>query len=118
MTLDLPSATIWGVILGLGVATFLIRFSFLGFLGGRTLPEGLVRALSFVPVTVIPALVVPMIARAPDGSLAADPPRIAAGIAALAAGIATRSLVWGILGGVAGYAAVAAFWGGLAGTAT
>lgn len=51
----------WVLTLCLGVGTFLIRFSFLGFLGRRQLPGWLLLHLRYVGVAVFPALVTPMI---------------------------------------------------------
>jgi branched-subunit amino acid transport protein len=49
-------AAVWGVILALGVGTFLIRFSFLGLIGRKPLPEWVLRHLRYTAVAVLPAL--------------------------------------------------------------
>jgi len=95
---------IWLTIAGLALATYGIRFSFLGLLAGRSLPEGVVRALGFVPVTVLPALIAPMVFLGREGR-PPDPSTILAAACCLVAGLATRTLLAGILGGIAGYGA-------------
>lgn len=58
---ELAPSTLWFTIAALGLGTYLIRFSFLGFLGGRTLPPLALRLLRYVPVAVFPALVAPQV---------------------------------------------------------
>ncbi|MFC4449016.1 AzlD domain-containing protein [Halorussus aquaticus] len=91
MATDYGSATLWLVILAAGVGTFLIRFSFIGLFGLLDdVPEGVERALRFVPAAVLSALVVPQLVVV-DGSVAlsAGNPRLLAG--ALAALVAWRT---------------------------
>lgn len=45
---------IWTIILVLGVGTYLIRFSFLGLLGGKDLPAWVHRHLRYTAVAVLP----------------------------------------------------------------
>lgn len=82
----IDDATFWFVTVALGIGTYLIRFSFLGFLGGRTLPDWLLTHLRYVGVAVLPAMVTPMVLwpTATGGSF--DPIRMTAAVAALAAG--------------------------------
>ncbi|MGP1357861.1 AzlD domain-containing protein, partial [Roseicyclus sp.] len=54
-------AQIWGIVALLGVGTFLIRFSFLGLVGDRQLPEWLLRHLRYTAVAILPALVAPLV---------------------------------------------------------
>ncbi|MEJ6395725.1 AzlD domain-containing protein [Gymnodinialimonas sp. 2305UL16-5] len=74
-------AEIWFVIIGLGIATYVIRFSFLGLIGDRQLPPWLLRHLRYTPVAILPALVTPAVLwpDATGGTLSA-PHLIAAGI--------------------------------------
>jgi branched-subunit amino acid transport protein len=100
------SATdLWIIILALGVGTFLIRFSFLGFLGNRELSPWLLRHLRYTAVGILPAMVTPLILwpQATGGQL--DPVRIAAAGLALALGLWTKNAIWAIVGGMA------ALWG-------
>ena len=55
------NAEIWMVIVVLAVGTFLIRFSFLGFIGDRPLPDWILRMLRYTPVAVLPAMVAPLV---------------------------------------------------------
>jgi branched-subunit amino acid transport protein len=96
----IPDWKIWTVIAGLGVVTYLIRFSFIGLLAGRRLPAGLARALGFVPVAVLPALIAPMVLSIGEGAFGADPQRIVTAIVALAAGATTRNVLAAIVAGM------------------
>lgn len=94
------SAT-WIVIWGLGIGTFLIRFSFLGMIKGREIPAWAMRLLRYVPVAVLPGLVAPLVVWPAATGGAADPARILAGAAALGIGAWTRGVFGAILGGMA-----------------
>lgn len=78
--------TIWIVILILGVFTYLIRWSFLGVLGGRDLPEWVLRMLRYTPVAVLPALVAPLVVWPAATGGQPDPARMAAALATVIAG--------------------------------
>ncbi|MEO1329377.1 MAG: AzlD domain-containing protein [Pseudomonadota bacterium] len=91
---------IWSVILGLGVATYAIRFSFLGLLGDREIPALARTLLRYVPTAVIPALVTPLVLYPPAMDGETDPARLLAAGAALAVGVATRSMLGGIATGM------------------
>ncbi len=54
------TTTLWIVIVSLGIGSFLLRFSFLGLIGGRNLPEWCLRHLRYVAVAVMPALITPL----------------------------------------------------------
>ncbi len=97
----MSDTSIWWMIITLGIGTFLIRFSFLGLLGGRDLPDWLVRHLRYVPVAVLPALVAPLVVwpDATGGTL--DPARAIAALTALAIGAWFRSPLGAIFGGMA-----------------
>ncbi|MGR3481776.1 AzlD domain-containing protein [Salipiger marinus] len=57
----IDTTTFWTLTALLGVGTFLVRFSFLGFLGGRQLPDWFVLHLKYVGVGVLPAMVTPLV---------------------------------------------------------
>ena len=99
---------IWTVIIGLGLASALIRYSFLGILQGGEVPPRLKTMLGFVPVTVIPALVAPMVALQPQSEDWAEPHRALAALIALCIGIATRSMVATVAAGMAAFVALRA----------
>ena len=94
-------ATIWTIILVLGVCTFLIRFSFLGMIGDRNLPVWIQRALRYTPVAVMPGLVAPLILWPAATGGAPDPARLAAAVVTVGLGMATRNVVTAVLGGFA-----------------
>jgi branched-subunit amino acid transport protein len=106
MTWSTPA--IWGIILGLGAGTFLIRLSFLGLIGARRLPEWLLRHLRYTPVAVIPALIAPLVVWPDATGGTPDPARIAAAAVAIVLGLVTRNTLAAIFGGMAAlYAALA-----------
>lgn len=78
-------AVVWTATLLIGLGTFGLRFSFI-YLEGRTggVPDGLERALRFVPPAVLAALVLPALAVS-DGSVAV---------------LGNERLVAGVVGGV------------------
>lgn len=90
----------WVVIWGLGIGTFLIRFSFLGMIGDRALPDWAMKLLRYVPVAVLPGLVAPLVVWPAATGGAADPARMIAAAAALGIGCWSRSVLWAILGGM------------------
>ncbi len=92
---------IWIVIFGLGLGTFLIRFSFLGLIGDRALPEWALRLLRYVPVAVLPGLVAPLTVWPAATGGTPDPARLAAAAVALAIGALTRNVLGAIFGGMA-----------------
>ncbi|WP_425040277.1 AzlD domain-containing protein [Primorskyibacter sp. S187A] len=96
---------LWIIIIGLAIGTFLLRFSFLGLIGDKPLPEWVIRHLRYTAVAVIPALVAPMVVwpAATDGT--PDPARLAAAAVTLLVGLWTRNIILAILsGGITLYA--------------
>ena len=59
--MNYSSAEIWGIIAALGLGTFLIRFSFLGLIGGRKMPPWVLRHLRYTSVAILPGLVAPLV---------------------------------------------------------
>ena len=96
----MSDTTIWFLIIVLGIGTFLIRFSFLGALGNRNLPPLVLRLLRYTPVTVLPALVAPLVVwpQVTDGQT--DPARLCAAIATVLVGVLTKSMMAAIAAGV------------------
>lgn len=89
----------WAIIILLGIGTFVLRFSFLGMIGGRTMPEWVLRHLRYTPVAVLPALVAPSVLWPGATGGETDPARLLAAIATVAIGLASRNVLWSILGG-------------------
>lgn len=89
----------WLLTASLAIGTFLIRFSFLGILGRKTLPDWLLLHLKYVGVAVFPALVTPLLLWPEANGGAFDPARLVAALVAFA--VAYRiSMVWAIFAGM------------------
>ncbi|GGJ12079.1 hypothetical protein GCM10008995_22410 [Halobellus salinus] len=88
MPTEYASATVWGVVVALGVATFGIRASFV-YLFGRIdeVPDRVTNALEFVPPAVFAALALPAIV-APEGAIAI------VGNERLTAGVLASAVAW------------------------
>lgn len=95
----IDDTTFWLLTIALGVGTFTIRFSFLGLLGGRELPEWALLHLRYVGVAVFPALFTPLVLwpDATGGDM--DPIRIIAAIAAFLVGL-RGSVIGAIIAGM------------------
>jgi branched-subunit amino acid transport protein len=81
---------VWSMIVGIGIATFLIRFAPLALLARLDLPEWLRQALRYVPPAVMAAIIAPplfFVGGAP--TIGPELPRVAA--AALATAVAWRT---------------------------
>lgn len=92
-------ATIWAIIVALGVGTYLIRLSFIGLFGDRPFPPWLIRALRYTPVAVMPGLVAPLVIWPQATGGAFDLPRAGAAAATLLVGLVTRNTLAAIAGG-------------------
>lgn len=92
---------IWFIIVALGVATYAIRFSFLGLIGNRELPDWMLRHLRYTPVAILPALVTPGILwpQATGGTLSA--PHLLAAAVALSIGYWRKNAVLAAVAGMA-----------------
>ncbi|MGR3514860.1 MAG: AzlD domain-containing protein [Paracoccaceae bacterium] len=55
------ASTIWIIIVVMGAGTYLIRFSFLGLVGDRKMPDWVLRHLRYTPVALLPGLVAPLV---------------------------------------------------------
>ena len=91
----------WVVVLVLGLATYALRFSFLGFLGNRALPGWLQRSLRYTAVAVLPALVAPAVLWPPATGGQPDAARLLAAAVTVGVGLATRQMIIAALAGVA-----------------
>lgn len=95
----MDKSQIWTVIIVLGVGTFLLRFSFLGLIGGKQFPEWALRLLRYTPVAVLPGLIAPAVLWPAATGGETDPARLTAAVATVAIGLWTRNTLFGILGG-------------------
>lgn len=91
--------TIWGIILAMGIGTFLIRFSFLGIIGNRKLPAWVLRHLRYTPVAVLPGMVAPLVLWPEATGGEPDTARMLAAGATIMIGLATRNVLAAIFGG-------------------
>lgn len=96
----IETVTLWTVIFGLGLGSYVLRFTFLGLVGGRALPEWLVRHLRYTAVAILPALVAPIVVFGGENG-PGDPSRIIAAAVTLGVGIVTRNLFAGFGAGIA-----------------
>ncbi|WP_303773447.1 AzlD domain-containing protein [Anaerolinea thermophila] len=96
----------WIIFFVLGTLTYLTRFAFIALWGRLRLPAWVQRALTFVPVAVLSAMILPELVFS-DGhlNLALDNPRLLAGAAAVLVAYRTRSTLLTILVGMV------VFWG-------
>ena len=99
MTSGVSDLTVWLVIVVLGIGTFLIRWSFLGALGGRDLHPWVLRMLRYTPVAVLPALVAPLVVWPAATGGQPDPVRLAAAMVTVAVGLWTKNMIGAILAG-------------------
>jgi branched-subunit amino acid transport protein len=105
------TGVIWTVIVVLGIGTFLIRFSFLGMIGGRAMPEWVLRHLRYTAVGVLPGLVAPLVLWPQATGGEPDAARMLAALATLAVGLWSLSVLWAMAAGAAVLYAVLAVTG-------
>ena len=89
--------TLWIVIIGLGLGSYLFRFGFIGLIGNRPLPAWVLRHLRYTAVAVLPGLVAPLVLWPPATGGALDAPRLAAAVVTIGVGLMTRNVLVAIL---------------------
>ncbi|MCX7558798.1 AzlD domain-containing protein [Sulfitobacter sp. F26204] len=89
----IDKTSLWIVIIGLAVGSFLLRFSFTGFVGDRAMPAWLIRHLRYTAVAVLPALVAPKVLWPTATGGDPDPARLAAAAVALTMGVMTKNVL-------------------------
>jgi branched-subunit amino acid transport protein len=93
--------TLWLMLLIIGLITYAIRLSCIGLLGQREMPALLLKALRFVPITVLPAIILPQLfLRNNMLVLSVQNPRWIAGILAAIVAWRTRNVLLTILVGM------------------
>ena len=97
----MDTATIWTVILLLGLGSYALRFFFIGIVGDRPLPPWLLRHLRYTAVAILPGLVTPLVVwpAATDGQ--PDPARFCAAIMTVLMGWWTKNVLAAIFSGAA-----------------
>ena len=91
--------SLWLTVIVAGLATFAIRFSFIGAAGRFALPAWFARLLRFVPVAALTALVWPDLLIA-HGALSLGEPRLVAGLIAATIAWKTRNVLATIVSGM------------------
>jgi branched-subunit amino acid transport protein len=99
MTTPPDPVTLWSVIIGMAVGSYILRFLFIGLVGGRVLPDWVLRHLRYTAVAMLPALVAPLVIWPTATGGAFDLPRMAAATVTLVVGITTRNFVVAMLSG-------------------
>ena len=97
--MNYSTVQIWLIIILLGAGTYAIRFSFLGLIGGRKMPDWVLRHLRYTPVAVIPGLVAPLAVWPEATGGEAHPAYIVAALATLVVASWTKNMLWGIFAG-------------------
>lgn len=94
-------STMWIIIAGLAIGSYVLRFTFIGLVGDRPMPPWLLRHLRYTAVAILPALIAPLVVwpSATDGQ--PDLPRMAAAAVALTVGIVTKNVLAAIFSGAA-----------------
>jgi len=93
--------TLWLMLLIIGLITYAIRLSCIGLLGQKEMPALLLKALRFVPITVLPAIILPQLfLRNNTLVLSVQNPRWIAGILAAIVAWRTRNVLLTILVGM------------------
>jgi len=93
----------FAIIVAIGVGTYLLRLSFIGILGDRTMPDWAMVPLRFVAPAVLAALVAPAVLLR-DGSVDVSPatnPRALAALIALLIAWKTKNVTAVIVAGMA-----------------
>lgn len=91
--------TLWLAVLLAGLATFAIRFSFIGAAGRIKIPAWFSRMLRFVPVAALTALVWPDVLIT-QGAFTLGEPRLIAGLIAAIIAWKTRNILATLGGGM------------------
>jgi len=93
---------IWIIMIVLGLLTFATRLSFIVLLERINLPKNFQRALRFVPIAVLSAIIAPELGYS-NNVLAITPtnPRLLAGLVATLVAYKTKNVLWTISIGMA-----------------
>lgn len=92
---------IWIVMIILGLMTFATRLSFIALNERIKMPGNFQRALRFVPIAVLSAIIAPELAYS-NNVLVISPmnPRLLAGLVAIIVAYKTKSVIWTITAGM------------------
>lgn len=107
MKSDVTQVAIWAVIIGMAVSNFVLRFAPIAIVSRMKLPAPVMRWLSFVPVSVMGALVAGEVLR--PGGAWTSPLTSAGPYAAIITGLVfywTRSFLGATVAGMASFVAI------------
>src|SRR5579859_3816032 len=94
---------LWLMMLVIGGVTYAIRLSCIGLLGQKEMPALLLKALRFVPIAVLPAIILPQLfLRNNTLALSLQNPRWIAGLLAAVVAWRTRNVLLTIVAGMVG----------------
>ena len=95
--------SLWLTVIVMGVITFLIRLSFIELSQYLTLSAAVHRALRYVPVAVLSAIILPELLQ-PSGEIdfTVGNTRLLAGFLAIVVAWRTQNIIWTILVGMGG----------------
>ncbi|MGC8494924.1 MAG: AzlD domain-containing protein [Syntrophobacteraceae bacterium] len=91
---------LWVIILGIGLGSFLIRFSFLWLFGRGSVSPRVERVLRFVPASALSALVLPSFVFGQQAPFSFENPRLWAGAVAALIAWKSRSVLLTIAAGM------------------
>lgn len=97
--MNYSTTEIWVIIVLVALGTYLIRFSFIGLIGDRELPEWVLRHLRYTPVAVLPGLVAPLVLWPDATGGAYDAPRLTAAAVTIFLGVVFKNMFLAIFGG-------------------
>ncbi len=98
--MTMTDGTVWWIIGLLGAGTFLIRFSFLGLIGDRKLPDWILRHLRYTPVAFIPAIAAPLVLWPAATGGEPEPARLASAAVTLVVGLWTKNVLYAVVAGL------------------
>lgn len=93
------AAEIWTIIVMMGIGTYAIRFSFLGLIGARKMPDWVLRHLRYTPVALLPGLVAPLVVWPDATGGETDPIRLAAAAVTVAVAWRWKNMLLGAFAG-------------------
>lgn len=99
--MNYTTVEIWIIIVLVALGTYLIRFSFIGLVGDRELPQWVLRHLRYTPVAVLPGLVAPLVLWPDATGGDYNAPRLLAATVTLLLAVMFKNMLLAIFGGAA-----------------
>lgn len=97
----METATIWLVIVLLGLGSYAMRFLFIGIVGDRPLPPWILRHLRYTAVAILPGLVTPLVVWPAATGGQPDIARLMAAVVTVLVGLTTKNVLAAIFSGAA-----------------